>query len=139
MQGVLRQREQVATASGLDVLAGIWLLISPFVLGFNQYNLTDATTNNVIVGLCVAVLAAIRAFGAYRQSWISWINAVLGLWTLVTPWVLGFSTYRTPTINNVVIGVIIIVLACWSALAGYQVTPVRTGESDVDRVEPPPL
>lgn len=117
MQGILRHRGQVMTASGLDVLAGVWLLISPFILGFSRYDLATATNNNLIVGLAVAVLAAIRAFGAYRHASISWVNALLGLWTLLAPWVLSFIAYRTPTVNNILTGLVILILASWSAIA----------------------
>ncbi len=115
MAYAIRNKGQVMTASGLDVLAGIWILISPFVLGV--HNLQQFTTNNVIVGIVIGVLAAIRFFGAYQASYLSWINAILGLWLLLTPWILRFSHYSTPTTNNVIFGIVVIVLACWSALA----------------------
>lgn len=107
-------RRQVQTASGLDVLAGIWLLISPFVLMFYSQM---ATSNNVIVGLAIALIASIRFFGAYDAAWLSWINAVLGLWVLLSPWILGFSEFDVATGNNIILGIIVIVLASWSALA----------------------
>lgn len=107
-------RKQVQTASGLDVLAGIWLLISPFVLTFMS---SQATTNNVIVGLAVTVLASIRVLGAFDAAWLSWLNAALGLWTILSPWVLGFDELQRAMTNNVIIGIIIIALASWSALA----------------------
>jgi len=116
-------KSQVATASGLDVLAGIWLLISPFVLSFP--GTTGATGNNVLFGIIIAVLAAIRAFGAYRASWISWLNALFGLWVLVSPWFLGFSSFTAPLWNNIIMGIIVIVLSCWSAFASESTTPTR--------------
>lgn len=104
---------QVRTASGLDVLAGIWLFISAFVIRAT----TGLHWSNGIVAVAVVILAAIRAGGAYRESWLSWINALLGLWVLISPWVIS----RTPThgiiTNNVITGIVIIVLAAWSALA----------------------
>ncbi len=122
MATVTPRREQVMTASGLDVLAGIWILISPFVLRFMPH---QATTNNVILGIVIGILAAIRFSGAYGQSWLSWINVILGIWVLITPWVLRFSHFRTATTNNVIMGIIVIILAGWSALATD--VPGRTG------------
>lgn len=115
MQHAMHHRAQVATASGLDILAAIWLLISPFVLGFRY--VASATTNDVIFGIIIGILAAIRFFGAYAASSLSWINAVLGLWILVSPWVLQYSYSAVATWNSVIVGIIIIVLASWSALA----------------------
>jgi hypothetical protein len=120
----------VSTASGLDALAGVWLLISPFVIGFAS--LTSAMTNNVICGAVVIVLAVTRFAGASRQAWLSWINCLIGLWTLISPWVLGFAGYRAATTNNVIIGIVIAVLAFWSAAA---TTPTdETGRTTVDRL-----
>jgi hypothetical protein len=124
-------REQVRTASGLDILAGIWLLISPFVLGFET---SQATTNNVILGIAIGVLAAIRFSGAYSASWISWINVVLGIWVLLSPWILGFSWVPESMTNNVIVGILVILLAGWSALASD--TPERPGYAGPNEPHP---
>lgn len=115
MDSVLRHRGQVITASGLDVLAGIWLIISPFVLGFQD--IRNATSNDVIFGIIIVILAAIRFFGAYAVSSLSWIVALIGLWILVSPWVLAYFVNGTPLWNNIITGIVIIVLACWGAIA----------------------
>jgi 4-amino-4-deoxy-L-arabinose transferase-like glycosyltransferase len=138
MAYVIRHKGQVMTASGLDVLAGIWLLISPFVLRFSYYGLTQATTNNVILGIVIGVLAAIRFFGAYRESWLSWINAVLGLWVLLSPWILRFSHNSYATTNNVILGIVVIVLASWSALA-TEASTNRPMDRTVDRGDMSPM
>lgn len=105
--------DQVKLASGLNVLAGIWEIIAPFVLGYSSNS--TATTNDVIVGIIVAVLAAIRFFGAYAAAWLSWVNAVLGLWLIAAPFVLHYGgTART---NDIIVGIIMAVLGAWSAMA----------------------
>jgi len=114
MAMIAHRREQVMTASGLDTLAGVWLLLSPFIL---RFGVPAGITNNVLVGIVIAVLAIVRFSGAYSQSWISWINVVLGVWVLISPWVLQFSGFHTATMNNVILGIIVVVLAGWSALA----------------------
>ena len=120
------RKEQIMTASGLDILAGIWLLISPFVLRFSSHY---AVTNDVILGIAIAILAAIRFSGAFTQSWVSWVNVLLGVWVLISPWVLRFSTFHTATVNNVVMGIIVIILAGWSALAtDTAANPYNTNE-----------
>ena len=121
-------RGQVATASGLDVLAGIWLLISPFVLHFIVHN---ATTNNVILGIIVGVLALIRFLGTDDLPVLSWINVILGIWVLISPWALGFASARVPMTNNVITGIVVIVLAAWSALA-TQSDRRGVTESDIE-------
>lgn len=127
-----RHEGQVVTASGLDVLAGVWLLISPFVIGFSD--LATAMTNNVICGGIVIVLAAIRFLGAYRQSWLSWVNCLIGIWAIISPWALGFARNQDASTNNVITGIVIAVLAFWSAVATSPTESTATGRTDVDRL-----
>ena len=46
--------------SGINALFGLWVLISPWVLGFSHT--TNATVSCVICGIVVLVLGAIRFF-----------------------------------------------------------------------------
>lgn len=115
MDTVIRHRGQVITASGLDILAGVWLIISPFVLGYQD--IRNATSNDVVFGILICLLAAIRFFGAYAAASLSWINAIFGLWILVSPWFLVYYHYPSPLWNNVIFGVAVMVLAGWSAMA----------------------
>lgn len=119
---IAAHRAQVQTASGLDVLAGIWLIISPFIVGYSA--ITGATVNDVILGIIIGILAAIRFFGAYEAAFISWINVILGIWVLISPWVLDYFSISTSALsNNVVMGIIVIILAAWSALATTSPMP----------------
>lgn len=128
MAYALKHPGQTTTASGLDVLAGIWLLISPFVLTFRGVN--GAMTNNVVMGIAIGILATYRLFSAAaNNAWVSWLNALLGVWVLISPWVLGFSLSNTAMTNNLIVGIIVIILSVWSALS--------SGGLDVDnRSEP---
>lgn len=46
--------------SWLNIFLGIWLIISPFVLGFAGHG-SSAMWNNIIVGIAVGLLALIRS------------------------------------------------------------------------------
>ena len=115
MAHALKHEGQAMTASGLDVLAGIWLLISPFVLTFST--LHSAMVNNVIFGIIIGLLALFRFFNPSNGVVVSWINVILGIWVLISPWVLGFGMNRVPATNNVIMGIIVIILAGWSGFA----------------------
>jgi hypothetical protein len=136
MASIQSHRNQVATASGLDVLAGVWLLISPFALSFRHLHSTHvgyAMTNDVIFGIVIGILALIRFFSTDVRgtSWLSWVNAVLGVWVLISPWALRYSEFAVPMWNNIVLGIVVIVLACWSALASDTNSP--TSSDDFNR------
>jgi len=105
-------RSAVATASGLNVLAGIWLIIAPFVL---NYQSGDPIWNDVVFGAIVAVLALIRVTGAYRASILSWANAIIGAWIFVSAFWLDSSGRAAA--NDIIFGVVVFVLAIASATA----------------------
>jgi hypothetical protein len=104
----------VKWASGINILAGLWLIIAPWI--FNYFGL-GGVWNSVIVGIIVVVLAAIRVFGAYQATWLSWVNCVLGLWMIASPWIFNYTANQTRLWNSVITGVIVAILGAWSALA----------------------
>jgi hypothetical protein len=106
-------RAQVRVASGLDVIAGLWLLVSAFIFRVGDVAAWDLA----IIGLIVAVLASVRWLGGYKPSWPSWVNSILGLWVMVSPWTLSRSLDHDLVWNSVITGFIIVTLAIWSALA----------------------
>ncbi len=57
---------RVKVASGISFLFGLWLIISPFLLGFSTLS-RAAMWDAVIVGISVAILSAIRFFNPMRQ------------------------------------------------------------------------
>ncbi|MGE5335991.1 MAG: SPW repeat protein [Nitrososphaerota archaeon] len=108
-------------ASGLNLLAGIWLIIAPFVL---NYDSADPVWNDVVFGAAIATVGLVRLGGLYRESWLSWSNAVFGAWIFVSAFWLDNSA--TAAWNDLILGAIVIVLAVWSASASE--TPVVTRE-----------
>lgn len=114
-------QRQVSIASGLDIVAGAWLFLSPWVVLMHA----NLAWNNWVVGALVAIMAAVRAFGAYTASWISWVNVVLGIWVIAAPWIVADAQFNSAAWNNVVTGLIIVILAAWSAVA------TNTGQREV--------
>jgi hypothetical protein len=101
-------------ASLLNLLAGIWLIISSWVLGFS--GVPVAVGNAVILGIAVLVLAAIR-LGTTGTNGISWLNLILGIWLIISPFVLGFSGAAGAMGNAVVLGILVGLFSLWAGLA----------------------
>jgi hypothetical protein len=57
------ERHEIALLSALNVLAGAWLVIAPWVLGYWS---SDPRWNDFACGAAVALLALIRLAGAFR-------------------------------------------------------------------------
>jgi hypothetical protein len=104
----VNMRERSASgASGnswVNTLLGIWMIISPFVLGFHS---SKAIWNNVITGVVVGILAIIR-WSIHQPGW-SWLNLILGIWLVISPFVFFLS--GAAMWNNVILGFIIAALA----------------------------
>ncbi len=107
-------RQSSNVASTINLLAGIWLIISPFVLNYS--NLGAGATNAVVVGIVVAILALIKMANP-EATWASWINFLLGLWMIVAPFARGFGSVGTVVGNEVILGIIIAVVAITNALS----------------------
>jgi hypothetical protein len=96
--------------SGINIILGIWLIIAPFVLGYNRLDV--AVWNDIILGVIVAIVALIRTFGAGQTS-ASWINVLAGIWLIIAPFVLNYGNHPTPRYNDIILGILVIIFA-WS-------------------------
>jgi SPW repeat len=101
-------RTGVTVAAFLNLLAGVWLVASPFVL---DYVAGDSRINPIICGAIVAFIALVR-MGAWRAEWLSLINVAVGIWLFGS----GFwlATSPSATWNSWLLGVAVIVLALLS-------------------------
>lgn len=105
----------IARFSGWNVALGIWVLISPFVLGHSQSN--AFLWNNIVLGIVIGILALVRSSGADPRGGTSWLNVLLGIWLIISPFVLGFSHLLAPLWNNVIVGIVVALVALGSATA----------------------
>lgn len=96
----------------MNALLGIWVLLSPWALGFQ--GMTMAMSNAVIIGLAL-IAAALGAIFVPR-AWEEWTEGALGLWMVISPWALGFSTHDHATMNALVSGMVIVALALWTLM-----------------------
>lgn len=112
-EGSRRSGNGGARASAFNIVAGFWLIVAPFLLGYSELGL--AVRNDVLVGVVVLVLAWARASSPREIPGLSWFNALLGLWLIAAPFVLGYDSVAAARWNDVSVGLIVAVLATWSA------------------------
>ena len=112
----------VKGASGINLLAGIWLFISAWVYG--AYALQNAW-NSWIVGALIVILAAVRLSDPMKTIWASWVNCILGIWTFASPWIYGYHGSDRAT-NSMVVGILVFALAIVSATAAPHITGTGT-------------
>jgi hypothetical protein len=89
-----------------SLLLGVWLVLSPFVLGFAG----AATWITIVLGLCV-ILFAVEGFviPSYLEEWG---EILIGLALVVAPWTVGYEPVSA-TVSGVVSGILVILLAAW--------------------------
>lgn len=102
----------VRTTSGINIIAGIWLIVAPFILGFSG----ALRTNDIIFGIVVAILALIRVSMPEDAPWLSWLNMIFGIWLFLSPFFIGYLMVAALW-NNIILGIVVAVLAAWSASA----------------------
>jgi hypothetical protein len=95
---------------GTTLLAGLYLAISPWVVGF-RFAAPDLAVNNLICGIAVALLGLGYATVYGRTHGLSWVTPVIGAWVIVSPWVIrGAAVDAGMVLNNVITGAIITLL-----------------------------
>ncbi|GAA3893081.1 hypothetical protein GCM10023084_52420 [Streptomyces lacrimifluminis] len=120
------QRGQAVEA--LAMVTGLYLAASPWIAGFNGF--TTLAVNNLITGIAYALL--LSGFGhAYERTHArAWAAAMLGAWTIVAPWVVAGNVDTTRSVvNNVIVGIVALVLALAAAAAAKETDRSRSTRS----------
>lgn len=113
-----------SVASAVNFLAGVWLVLAPFVLGFGTTGgVVKGYWNEIVLGVVVAMLALVRVFAPREAPWFSVVNGVLGLWLIVSPFVLGYEgpDAQAAIAVDASAGAVIAVMATVSAVSTYRV------------------
>lgn len=95
-------------AEGLLLVTGLYLAISPWVIGFSGNPLA---VSNLVTGIALAILAL--GFGSVfeRTFGMGWAAAAIGAWAIIAPWVMQNASTTTGTLaSNIATGAVAVVL-----------------------------
>lgn len=101
---------RIRTASGINAILGLWLIIAAFAMGGTQ----AASWNDLLTGIVVLVLAGARMsepIGWTKAA--SWANAAIGLWLIFAPFVLSYTT-NVERWNDIIAGILLLIFGAWS-------------------------
>lgn len=86
---------------------GLWLAMSPWLLGYSHHE--AATANAAFVGLALALGAHFEV--SVDAVLAEWLNVAAGVWLVVAPVFLGFTALPDASTNSVATGALVVVLA----------------------------
>lgn len=89
----------------LSTALGGWLLLAPYVLGYEGGTLSDGDR---LVGSLVITVAMVALAEVARP--LRFLNVAFGAWLLVQPWVLGGATLESAA-SDVLVGVALILVS----------------------------
>lgn len=112
----------------VNLILGLWLITSPFALGYMSDYVPDAnvlrvmqernlssfefrnlamTWSEVISGLLIVVFSVLSASPSRRYSWAQWANASIGFWLLFAPLVF-WTPLPEAYANDTLVGALVI-------------------------------
>ena len=105
-------------------LLGLWEfgdIVAPFVPGFGTVQ--AFVWNHVIVGMILMIVGAWAALTSNvgTAKTLDWIAAVAGVWLIIASFVLGDPVIAAGLWNDIIVGVIVVILGVWAALASPRV------------------
>lgn len=111
----MNETRNLAGANIGNLILGIWVVISPFVLGFSGIEL--AKWNDIAVGGAVALLGLGRG---PQGAGARFLNVLLGIWLVASPFVLGFAG-AVAVWNSIILGIVIVIVALIAGDSGHTV------------------
>ena len=108
-----------AWASRANALLGIWLIVSPWVLGYS--GTSTGLWGNVVLGILVLIAAATA--GSATSAGPSWWTLAFGIWLIISPFVLSYWHDAGAAANDVVCGIILTILALFVATVKSDGSP----------------
>ncbi len=105
----------------VGVLGGIWLIVSPFLFGYNDSNSANSSTGATTMGLvCGVITIGLAGFcmateklptmQLYRFG-AAIALILMGVWLVLAPYLFDYFSLRNPLYNLQITGVIFILIA----------------------------
>ena len=91
----------------LGVALGVWLLASPWTLGYAGSS--GATMNALLVGTALVFLEQLNLEA--HEDLEEWMDIAAGVWLVVSPLIVGFTQVGAAAINAIAVGTLTVVLA----------------------------
>lgn len=98
-----------------NLVLGIWLMLSPFVLRFLYNGVFKVTWEDFILGFAIALISFGRLFSHTSEEILvaDWIITVAAILTFINPLLYNYYNIRLATMNNLLIGGVVCLFAIY--------------------------
>lgn len=98
-----------------NLVLGIWLMLSPFVLRLLYKGAFKTTWEDFILGFVIALISFGRLFSHTSEEILvtDWIVTVAAILTFINPLLYNYYGVRLATMNNLVIGGVVCLFAIY--------------------------
>ena len=103
--------------SWISVVLGAWMIVAG--LGMSAA-VGTVMTERIVAGLVIVLLAL--GVIATSRALLAWLVAVAGLWTVVAPAVLNYRGTGVSRLNDLIVGVLVLLLGVFTAISRPSVT-----------------
>ncbi len=100
------EHQQMLWAHFVNLLLGVWLITSPFALGYSS---TGLTWSDVASGALVVVFALL-SFSRRTGTYARWANCFVGIWLLFAPLIFWAPT-PAEFMNDTLVGALVVAFA----------------------------
>ena len=109
--------------SWINLILGIWLVISPYVLG--STGLEATVGNDIVLGILLIASSWWILAATTEVLGVSWFQMLCGIWLVIAPFVLSYRAATHALANDVVVGVIVFIVGLLESQAVAH-RPVKT-------------
>jgi hypothetical protein len=100
----------------INLIVGIWLIIAPFAL--SAAGVASAwAANDGILGILLIVFSWWMLGAVTPPAGAAWFEVLCGIWLIIAPFALGYRGTATAVSNDVICGIIAIIVAAAAAQA----------------------
>ena len=91
----------------INLVLGVWLIVSPFVIGYFASSASSTVTiaNDGILGVLLVACSWWIAAAMAAKLGVSGFQALCGIWLIIAPFVLRYAELSRATRNDMVVGI----------------------------------
>jgi hypothetical protein len=101
----------------INVILGLWLLLGSFI---GKFGTIASKSSDVILGFFLCFLSIQLAIPTEETRWMNLLTGLIGIAAIVAPWVFDYSDNGSATTNNIIVGILIILVSAWGYMTAHS-------------------